>query len=450
MKSIFGKITAFVLAIGFAFACASCSGGGTTGGESSDSGQTVTLKVESAAPLKQNYIALLKSEKEGSQIYNQSLFTKKVVDGFKEKYPNIKLQFIEDGWGDALYQKQQLYIRNNNIPVDILIGETYMGYFSENGLFAELDQDKFSDVVEGAYADTFVGGKMYCVPMCTGIFGLQYNETILKEAGIAEENFAPSTWDGLLENCRIVSEYAKANGKDYGGIIMNNVAGMSGAFRALPFMRQAGGDFFDADGNLAVNSEENQKAFTYLRSLSQYAYPASLTETSEDVLQYYFTSKNYAAYMIEGQWSMSGAADNIKSAVLPTMNASSTEKGNCYVGNVLFGISKTTKYYAEASAFLEYITSDEVQGWFYELDGRLPVNKTTLAKEETRTIHPNINPYIDALLEGGFRGGLPCFTKNANDIWAKWATFYNSVLSGTESIASLCDGVQSDISAKLG
>ena len=131
MKSIFGKITAFVLAIGFAFACASCSGGGTTGGESSDSGQTVTLKVESAAPLKQNYIALLKSEKEGSQIYNQSLFTKKVVDGFKEKYPNIKLQFIEDGWGDALYQKQQLYIRNNNIPVDILIGETYMGYFSE-------------------------------------------------------------------------------------------------------------------------------------------------------------------------------------------------------------------------------------------------------------------------------------------------------------------------------
>ncbi|MGN1078015.1 MAG: ABC transporter substrate-binding protein, partial [Candidatus Gallimonas sp.] len=293
-----------------------------------DENKQITLRIESAAPLKSNYQALLRSEEEGTQLYNQALFTKRLVDGFKTKYPNVKLQFIEDGWGDALFQAQQLYIRDYNaggkMAVDIMIGETYMGYFAENGVFAELEAEKFSDVIEGACADVTIDGKLYGVPMCTGIMGLQYNTTILTEAGIAEEDWVPSTWDELLENCRIVSEYAKTHGKTYGGIVMNNVAGMSGAFRATPFLRAAGGDILDASGNLTINSDSNVEAFTYLRSLAQYAYADSLTCDSEDTLQYYFTNKNYGAYMIEGQWSMANAPDNIKSAPLPSKNADGT------------------------------------------------------------------------------------------------------------------------------
>ncbi len=452
MKSIFGKIVAFVMAIGFVFACASCSGGGDNnqgGGESLDTSKSITLKIESAAPLKQSYISLLRTEKEGSQLYNQALFTQRVVNGFKEKYPNIKLQFIENGWDKDLFSKQLAYIKTNTIPVDIMIGESYMGYFAKNGIFAELDSAKFSDVVEGSYADTVVDGKMYCVPMCTGILGLQYNENILKEVGIAEDKYVPGTWDELLENCRLVSEYAEANGKEYGGIMMNNVAGMSGAFRALPFMRQAGGDFLDDNGNLTLDSEANRTAFAYLRDLAEYSYSGSLTVGQEDMLQYYFTNKGYAAYMIEGQWSMSSAPEYIKSAALPVKDASSTVKGNCYIGNLTFGITTKSNNYAAASAFLEYITSDEVQSWFYELDGRLAVNKKTLAKEETRLVHPNINPYIDALLAGGFEGGVPGFTKNATTIWDKWGIFYNNVLEGNGDIATLCEQVQKDISAKM-
>ena len=116
---------------------------------------------------------------------------------------------------------------------------------------------------------------------------------ILSEAGIAEEKWVPSTWAELLENCRIVSEYAEANNKSYGGIVMNNVAGMSGAFRATPFLRAAGGDLLDSDGKLAINSESNIEAFEYLRDLAQYAYEDSLTCDNEDTLQYYFTNKSF-------------------------------------------------------------------------------------------------------------------------------------------------------------
>ncbi len=459
MKELFKKLLTGLLCLTMLFVAVGCGGNPDTNGDDNSgdggvsSGTQITLKIESAAPIRYNYKSLLTSEEEGTQLYNQALFTKKLVEGFKELYPNIKLTFQEDGWGDALYQTQQLYIRDyaagGSMPVDIMIGETYMGFFAENGVFAELDASKFTNVVSGAVADVTIDNKLYAVPMCTGIMGLQYNTTILQEVGIPENEWAPKTWAELVANCKKVSDYAKANNKSYSGIIMNNVSGMPSAYRAAAIMRQAGGDFLDANGNLAVNSAANQEAYAYLRSLAQYAYPDSLTATSEDTCQYYFINKGYAAYMYEGQWSMSNAGDHIKSTTLPTKNADGTGTGNIYIGNVLFGITNGSKNKEAAQLFLEYLTSKEVQLWFYELDGRLPINTETLRSEEIRTIHPNINSYIDELLAGGFNGGLVSFTKNSSNIWEKWGTFHKDVLTGTASISTLADNLQTSISQWL-
>lgn len=416
--------------------------------------KAITLKIQSAAPLRYNYAALLRSEPKGSQLYNQALFSKQLVEGFKEKYPNITLRFTEDGWGDALYEKQQLYIRDYNaggqMAVDVMIGETYMGYFAQNNVFSALDKSKFQNVLESACADVTINNAVYGVPMCTGIIGLQYNTDILREAGIPEEDWIPSDWNELLENCKKVTEYAtdSAHPKDYRGICMNNVSGLPSAFRAVPFLRQNGGDIM-VNGELAVNSSQNVETFNYLRNLAQYAYQPSLTAENEDTVLYYFTDLNKSAYLIDGQWAMADAGDNIKSAPLPTKNADGTGTGNIFTGNVLFGITNASQNKEAAQAFLEYLTSSEVQSWFYELDGRLPVNKEVLQSEEIRTVHPNINAYIDALNAGGFRGGMACFTKNSNDIWSAWGSFYRSVLTGTDDVKTLADNLQNTIKGKM-
>ena len=44
---------------------------------------------------------------------------------------------------------------------------------------------------------------------------------------------------------------------------------------------------------------------------------------------------------------------------------------------------------------------------------------------------------------------MACFTKNSNDIWASWGTFYRNVLTGTADIKSLADGLQSTIKSKM-
>ncbi|MBQ9481481.1 MAG: extracellular solute-binding protein [Clostridia bacterium] len=452
MNRLFRKLL-LVLACVSVLAVAAC-GGGTASEKSGDSGEgaQITLKIESAAPLKNNYNALLRSEKEGTNLYNQAMFSKALVEGFRELYPNVKLQFQEDGWGEALYQAQTLMIRDyqsgGSLP-DIMIGETYMSYYAQNGLFAELDANKFSNVVKSVISDVTIDGKIYAVPMCTSIFGLQYNTNILTEAGIPESEWIPATWADLLANCKKVSEYAAANGKNYGGFMMNNVSGLgSWAFRALPFLRQAGGDFMK-NGELTIDSEENIEAFGFLRELAKYSYADSLTTENEDTLQDYFINKNRSAYMIEGAWPMAKAGDNIKSAKLPTKNADGTGVGNAVTGNVLFGITQSCKNKEAAENFLAYLTSAKVQELVYRYDGRLPINSETLASEEIKTIQPNINPYIDELLSGGFGGGIPCFTKNTSDIWAAMGTFYRNVLTTDTSIESLCSSVQAAVKAKM-
>lgn len=449
---ITGVLCAAIVLGGVACAPSDEPGPGPGPGPDPDPSRQVTLRIESAAPLRYDYTTLLNSQPEDSQLYKQALFTKQLVDGFKQEHPNIRLQFIENGWGEALYQTQQTYIRNylngGTLPVDIMIGETYMNYFASNGLFVALDKEKFSDIIEGAYADVMVDGSLYGVPMCTGIMGLQYNTDILDEVGIPEEEQVPETWDELLENCRKVSEYAEQNKKQYGGIVMNNVKGMSSAFRALPFLRQAGGDIMK-DGKLAINSAESVTAFEYLRSLAQYAYGPSLTEEQEDLLQIYFRDRNCGAYMIELAVPMAIAPENTRSAPLPTKNADGTGVGNVFCGNVLFGVAKGSKNQQEAELFLEYLTSAEVQKLFYELDGRLPVSKQALESEELRTVHPNINSYLDQLLAGGFSGGLASFTKNSSDIWSNWGSFYSNVLRSKTSVQELADSVQSTISGLM-
>lgn len=411
-----------------------------------DTTQAITLYIESAAPLKYNYKALLKSEEEGSQVYKQAQFTKVVVEGFKELYPNITLRFVEDGWGDALWQRQQLYIReyqNGTTPTpDILIGESYMGYLAQNGVFSALDSSKFTHVIESSYADMKIGDNLYGVPMASGLMGLQYNATILQEAGIPETDWEPETWADLLENCKKVSEYAASNNKSYSGIVMNNVKGMSSAYRALPFMRAAGGDYLDDNGDFDLDSTENIAAFTYLRELAQYAYGPSLTESSEDTVQYMF-NQGKGAYFVEGQWSMISAGENIRACELPKSNNGGT--GNCYVGSMLFGVAKWSKNKVAAQAFLEYITSETVQQALYKYDGRLPVNKTYLNSDEIRLVQPNMNGYIDAMIAGGFGGGLPSITQNTTSIWEKWGNFYSSVLTTKTDISTLAQSTNKEI-----
>ncbi len=292
-----------------------------------------------------------------------------------------------------------------------------------------------------------MGSNLYGVPMCTGVFGLQYSTDILREAGISEDKWEPQTWAEFLANCAAVDTYAKANSKDYSGFIMS-VLGMSGAFRAQPFMRQAGGDFLDANGNVAVDSAANVEAFEFLRELAKYAYDGSLQEGADSTIQANFLNGK-AAYSMDFQATLIDAGANLKSCAMPKTDGEDTRTGNSFVGNALFGVTRASKNKAAAKAFLAYLTSEEIQLELMKQDGRLPVNVKTLESDEIREVNPAMNPYIDMLIAGGFHGSLPSFDTNTSKIWEKWDTFFRAVLGGTGDIQTLATALKNDINGFL-
>ena len=77
------------------------------------------------------------------------------------------------------------------------------------------------------------------------------------------------------------------------------------------------------------------------------------------------------------------------------------------------------------------------------------MNKEILASEEIRTVHPNINSYIDVLEAGNISGSLAAFTKNVNDIWTRWGSFYSDVLTSDKDIATELKSLSDFIKGKM-
>ena len=76
LKKVFVGVLCGVIAL-LGTACAGAqqpSGGDGPIDGNVDENKQITLKIQSAAPLKSNYQALLRTEAEGTQLYNQALF----------------------------------------------------------------------------------------------------------------------------------------------------------------------------------------------------------------------------------------------------------------------------------------------------------------------------------------------------------------------------------------
>ena len=103
---------------------------------------------------------------------------------------------------------------------------------------------------------------MVAMPWFANTVALYYNKALLKEAGIET---LPTTWDELIEDARKVS----ALGDDIYGLAIPNSNGVEAGegYNILPILWAYGADYRDAEGNLALNSENAVKAFECIKSL---------------------------------------------------------------------------------------------------------------------------------------------------------------------------------------
>ena len=376
-----------------------------------------------------------------------ALYTKYIVDEFEKRNEGKKLKLLFQGWGEDL-NKAISNALITNIQVDVVPGEQYLKKLIDGETFEPLD-DKYRSVMSedllerGMYND-----KLYAVPSVTGTFALWINKRALRNAKIIDKNdvaaqkyvdagidpLKPATMEDLLTICRDIKEYYTSNNvKGKGGYLLNDTTGDDSQWRALAFMRQAGGDFANDDGTIAFN--ENELALQMMYDLGKTGPEgAKGIQQTDDQLRYFYEAQ--AAYVVDGSNVILNSRgtlseNDIIGVELPVFKDKNI-RSNVSVGSVYYGIMATSKKKDLAVKFIELMMSEDVQRACLRLTYGLPTLKTVLNDEAIKTDeyhYDTVKPLL-APLQNGEYTNVKClygFTKNASLIWDAWKTYVNRV-----------------------
>lgn len=346
---------------------------------------------------------------------------KKILDviqsKMEEKYPGIKINYVDKGWGDQLRQNLMVATMGGVAP-DIAVGEDFIPEFAKMGALSEIPADIYAELAEGPISAAKHNGKLYAVSGVTGIFALTYNKDVLQKAGLTE-NDIPKTWSQWLEVSKKITE--AGNGKFYGTVVQNNQLG--GAYRIAPFLRQVGGDFTTSDWEqITFNSPQNVKALTFLRELSKTSPPGSTSLNDEGAI-YKMINDGTACFYVNGSWFISWAKTqdtpgNIGYAPLPIPDDGG-KAANITVGNVLWYTLKSSKNQEAAMEFLRIIAGSEYQKAVCTFSGRIPSNKVVASDEEFKKSLPELSIFAQ-IAAGEPATTLAMYPKNGPKIWEAW------------------------------
>ena len=473
LKKLFSTAIAIVMCVGLFSAC-------SIPDEFEDeqyTGADNELLVWSVDPLVGNYQTVLATNPNDPD----ALLTKSVVEGFQAatvstEYPQgVRVVIQNHGWGTDLSQALDTAIGSGTMP-DITVGEQFVKTYINNNHFLpiELDDAIVSDFVDEAQSVIYKGEDIYAVPFLTGSFVLNINKAALADFGILNEDYtvnqtwqsahpdwnplAPDTWEELLGICQYIYGL---NGQEVNGKTLNGVGGMlmnateeDSSWRALVFMRTAGGDIGTSDGTVTMDTPQNMKAFQMMRDFVATAPARSINSSTTNEMWNTFWFNDRVAYTIDGNDILTnaevlGRRDDFTVAEIPTYEENGV-RANVMVGTGYYSISNQTEKYDLCIKFLEYILQPEIQRDFMEGTNRLSARESVLNSQETTQLSNYadlqvfMKPFQDETYQ--FEGGLPTFDNRPADVWDQWNTFAADLLRTNKDLTGIVRTAQSEMS----
>ncbi|MFC3803248.1 extracellular solute-binding protein [Cohnella sp. GCM10012308] len=349
----------------------------------------------------------------------------------EKKFPGIKIDYVDKGWGDDLRQNLMISVMAGN-PPDVSWGEDFIPEFARLNALSEVPSDIAKDLAEGPMAAAKLDGKDYAVSGMTGIFSLMYNKDVMTKAGL-DPNTPPKTWSEWIDMSNKIT--AAGKGEYFGSVVQT--AGLGGAFRIVPFMRQLGGDLTASDGStITFDTPENAKALEFLKELSK-STPTGSTALNDEGALYNMVHHGKAAFGVAGPWHITWAATekcNCGYAPLPVPDEGG-KRANVIVGNTLWFALKQSKHQEEAMEFLRIIASEQYQEKFALISSRMPSNKLAAANPELIKAVPDLAVFGE-IVANEEAGPLPVFTKNGPKVWEAWYKAQEGILIADKPIAA--------------
>lgn len=185
----------------------------------------------------------------------------KLLPEFNAKYPNIKVNISKTGWQ---VQSRLLLSLSAGIgapdATQLLVTETQR--YTSTGRLMDLTSVAIKyerDFVPSYWQNCLYDGKVYAIPWDFGPCGVFYKRHIFKQYDIDPNKI--ETWDDYIQTGKIIFE--KSGGKTK---MFHLPTGMLYEMYFI-ILQQNGGQVFDQQGRVAVNSEISLKVINLLKQM---------------------------------------------------------------------------------------------------------------------------------------------------------------------------------------
>ena len=290
-----------------------------------------------------------------------------LLDRFAEKYPGVEVEIVVYD-NNSIYQKLPLAIQSGTGAPDIAFVEnSHLAKYVALGGLTDLT-DKVTPYVDkmNAYkwADAIKDGSYYAMPWDSGPVVLYYRRDVFEAAGLSSDPESVSelvaTWEDYFNTCQIIKEQTGCD------CFANNKANNYARLYEMILWQQGLG-YYDANGNVTVDSAENIATLEMMKKFwdanlasdqlewsdGWYAEMASTTIDKKPVATLLEAAwmgaflKGWIATGTEGKWGV---------ALMPAMEAGQARSSND--GGTSLVIPDQSENKDAAWAFVEFMLGD--------------------------------------------------------------------------------------------
>lgn len=292
--------------------------------------------------------------------------TEAVVEGFEELHPNVTIEIESIGWGDAYQALTTDFLAGDAADI-IYTGTRWVPAFAAMDALLPMSDaipaEKVATFPDGIMQGQYFGDELYGLPVAFSTKSLYYRTDLIETP--------PTTWEELLETAIDVSE----NHDGVYGIGIPGASHVGTVQHFHKFLHQAGGDYFDENGEVALETPEAEEALGFYAGLySEYGVAPNPIEFNREELPTLFGEGRIAMH-INGPWARSIMGldpDNDQAPYATATLPSHVRSGGLQGGDSLV-IWSGTDYPEIALEFIQYWTSFEAHTEYIRHHGLVPM-----------------------------------------------------------------------------
>ncbi len=370
-----------------------------------------------------------------------------VISDFERENPDIRVEMVKGP--TSTDTREMMYVTSfltgrggyDMVLMDIV----WLPKFAKQGWLVPLDEwfgkEEKNEFLPGDIEGSIYEGKTYRVPLQTDAGILYYRKDLLEK----NEYSAPKTWKQFVKIAKELQDKPNIwgfvfQGKQYEGLVCN----------FLEILWSFGGDIFDDEGNLILNSREGAESLKFMYDLihTHKITPEGVITYEEEETRHIFQEgkavfcRNWPYMWKLAQEEKSPVRGKIGMSVLPSKEGI---QSHSTLGGWGFGISEFSENKKDCIRFIKYITSYEAQKKLHFKSGIVPTRKALFKDKDILKRNPFYSDLYQILLSAKPRPVYPDYSQ-ISDVLRR---FIHRVLLGELEAEKALQEAESEIKGIL-